>query len=194
MVTNDIECWSCWRIAINLHEEEVSFDCILLPTMGLLKNYEKGPFIAGSYQGIWNSDKSSMICFHAIAVFSFNFFPYWLQHILQPNDYHHRCAFQVNRTSDDKLVEKHTYSAFYDTDLESFLKKSERTEVIVTGVMTNLCCETTARDAFIRGFRVFFSTDATATSNHDLHSSTLKNLAYGFAYLVDCKRLKSYLS
>lgn len=101
---------------------------------------------------------------------------------------------EVKRTDKDKLVHKHTYSAFYDTDLENFLGKMGKTEVIVTGVMTNLCCETSAREAFVRGFRVFFSTDATATSNEDLHASTLKNLAYGFAYLVDCKKLKSWLS
>lgn len=64
-------------------------------------------------------------------------------------------------------------------------------EVVVTGVMTNLCCETTAREAFVRGFRVFFSADATATANRELHEATLKNMAYGFAYLVDCDRLKA---
>lgn len=98
---------------------------------------------------------------------------------------------EVKRTDKDKLVHKHTYSAFYDTDLESFLRDNGITEVIVTGVMTNLCCETTAREAFVKGFRVFFSTDATATCSEDLHTCTLKNLAYGFAYLVDCKMLKS---
>lgn len=67
-------------------------------------------------------------------------------------------------------------------------------EVIVSGVMTNLCCETTAREAFVRGFRVFFSTDATATSSAELHDATLKNLAYGFTYLVDCKRIQDAFS
>eukprot|EP01018_Ginkgo_biloba_P011485 Gb_23881 [translate_table: standard] len=96
---------------------------------------------------------------------------------------------EVDRKESDKLVHKHTYSGFYNTDLEKYLQEQGKNEVIITGVMTNLCCETTARDAFIRGFRVFFSTDATATSNKDLHNSTLKNLAYGFAYLVNCQRL-----
>eukprot|EP00249_Psilotum_nudum_P009359 c21880_g1_i1 orf=88-669(+) len=100
---------------------------------------------------------------------------------------------EVGRKEKDKLIHKHTYSAFYDTDLESYLRGNGRTEVIVTGVMTNLCCETTARDAFLRGFRVFFSTDATATSNDDLHACTLKNMAYGFAYLVDSKKLQATL-
>ena len=94
----------------------------------------------------------------------------------------------------DMVVEKNTYSAFRKTGLEEKLVEMGVKEVIVTGVMTNLCCETTAREAFVRGFRVFFSTDATATSDDDLHEATLKNMAYGFAYLVDCHRLKQALS
>lgn len=94
----------------------------------------------------------------------------------------------------DLVVEKkNTYSAFHGTGMEEILREMEIEEVIITGVMTNLCCETSARDAFVRGFRVFVSTDSTATSNTELHESTLKNMAYGFAYLVDCKRLESCL-
>lgn len=92
--------------------------------------------------------------------------------------------------SAEQVVEKTTYSAFGKTGLQGRLAEMGVEEVIVTGVMTNLCCETTSRDAFVRGFRVFFSTDATATSDPELHESTLKNLAYGFAYLVDCNRLR----
>ncbi|KAJ8769971.1 hypothetical protein K2173_009053 [Erythroxylum novogranatense] len=91
---------------------------------------------------------------------------------------------------DNEVVEKKTYSAFANTGLEDRLAAMGVKEVIITGLATNLCCETTARDAFVRDFRVFFSTDATATSNLELHEATLKNLAYGFAYLVDCKRLE----
>lgn len=95
---------------------------------------------------------------------------------------------------EDMVVEKNTYSAFRKTGLEDKLVEMGVEEVIVTGVMTNLCCETTAREAFIRGFRVFFSTDATATSDLDLHDATLKNMAYGFAYLVDCDVLEQSLA
>ncbi|KAJ6833649.1 nicotinamidase 2-like [Iris pallida] len=94
----------------------------------------------------------------------------------------------------DRVVEKSTYSAFYGTGLEEMLRGMGVEEVIVTGVMTNLCCETTAREAFVRGFRVFFSTDATATANRELHEAAIMNLAYGFAYLVDCERLRKGLS
>jgi nicotinamidase-related amidase len=93
----------------------------------------------------------------------------------------------------NEVVEKNTYSAFENTGLQERLVEMGVKEVIVTGVMTNLCCETTAREAFVKGFRVFFSTDATATSDLELHEATLKNLAYGFAYLVDCDRLQDGL-
>ncbi|KAI3694557.1 hypothetical protein L1987_77524 [Smallanthus sonchifolius] len=99
----------------------------------------------------------------------------------------------LGRREEEVVVEKNTYSAFRGTGLEERLKEMGVEEVIVTGVMTNLCCETTAREAFVRGFRVFFSTDATATSSEDLHQATLKNMAYGFAYLVDCRSLQHAL-
>ena len=100
---------------------------------------------------------------------------------------------ELERLPEDMVVGKNTYSAFRNTRLEEQLREMGVEEVIVTGVMTNLCCETTAREAFVRGFRVFFSTDATATSDLELHEATLKNLAYGFAYFVDCKRLQEGL-
>ncbi len=49
--------------------------------------------------------------------------------------------------------------------------------------------ETTARDAFMKDYRVFFVSDATATASEDLHLASLKNLAFGFAHVVDTKEL-----
>ncbi|KAL2339393.1 hypothetical protein Fmac_007333 [Flemingia macrophylla] len=100
----------------------------------------------------------------------------------------------LERVEGEAVVEKSTYSAFRKTGLEERLVAMGVKEVIVCGVMTNLCCETTAREAFVRGFRVFFSADATATSDSRLHQATLDNLAYGFAYLLDSHTLKQALS
>jgi nicotinamidase-related amidase len=85
---------------------------------------------------------------------------------------------------EEKVVYKHRYSGFYNTDLETVLRCLEVTDLIITGVMTNLCCESTARDAFFRDYRVFFPMDATGAANEDLHLATLKNLAYGFAFVT----------
>ena len=79
------------------------------------------------------------------------------------------------------VINKSQYDAFYNTELESLLKANEVTQVVICGVMTHLCCETTARSAFVRGFRVFFTVDGTATYNEDFHVASLLNLSHGFA-------------
>lgn len=84
----------------------------------------------------------------------------------------------------ERIIWKHRYSGFYNTDLEVVLRGMGVTDLIITGILTNICCETTARDAFMRDFRVFFLADATATSEPEFHAATLKNLAYAFAYVL----------
>jgi len=81
------------------------------------------------------------------------------------------------------ILKKSQYDAFYQTDLEENLLSKNVTQVIVTGVMTHLCCETTARSAFVRGFQVFFPVDGTATYNSEHHEATLLNLSHGFAQI-----------
>jgi bifunctional isochorismate lyase/aryl carrier protein len=82
------------------------------------------------------------------------------------------------------VIKKTQYDAFYQTDLEKILKDNGVKRLLVTGVMTNLCCETTARSAFVRGFEVFIPVDATAAYNRQFHLSSLINLSYGFAIPV----------
>ena len=91
--------------------------------------------------------------------------------------------------SDDTIIDKNQYSAFYNTNLDEILESNGITDIIISGVMTNCCCETAARDAFMRGYNVFFINDATATINEDLHLATIKNLAFGFAQIMDTKNL-----
>ena len=90
---------------------------------------------------------------------------------------------------EDRVLQKKRYSAFFETDLEKLLQSKGIKDLIISGVMTNLCCETTARDAFMRDYRVFFLIDGTATGKEDHHLATLKNLGYGFAYLMTCDEL-----
>ena len=87
-------------------------------------------------------------------------------------------AFNTSRSG---VMVKSQYDAFLRTDLQDRLHRLNVTSVVVTGVMTNLCCETTARAAFTRGFDVVFPVDCTATYNMDLHEATILNLSHGFA-------------
>ncbi len=91
---------------------------------------------------------------------------------------------EIKPLAKEKVIYKHRYSAFYNTDLEIYLRGLGVTDIMITGVLTNVCCESTARDAFFRDFRVFFLADATATSEPEFHVATLKNLAYAFAYIT----------
>jgi isochorismate hydrolase len=77
------------------------------------------------------------------------------------------------------IIEKTQYDSFYNTDLEHLLISLEVEQLIVCGVMTNLCCETTVRSAFVRGFEPFFPIDLTAAYNYVFHLSTIINLAFG---------------
>jgi isochorismate hydrolase len=81
-------------------------------------------------------------------------------------------------------IEKHQYDAFYDTTLEEILREKNISQLVICGVMTNICCETTARSAFVRGFEVFFTIDGTATYNEEHHMATLMNLSYSCAIPV----------
>lgn len=84
----------------------------------------------------------------------------------------------------EKIILKHRYSAFYNTDLETVLRCLKIEDLIITGIMTNMCCESTARDAYYRDYRVFFLADATGSITEEMHLASLLNLAFGFAYIT----------
>ncbi len=94
---------------------------------------------------------------------------------------------------DSIVIEKSQYDSFYKTDLDKILKKNNISQLIVSGVMTHLCCETTAREAFVRGYDVFFGIDFTATYNRIFHNSTLINLSHGFSVPVFAEELLDML-
>ena len=92
------------------------------------------------------------------------------------------------------IIDKYQYSAFFETNLDNVLRTNNIEEVIITGVMTNCCCETASRDAFMRGYKVFFINDATSTVNEELHLATLKNLAFGFACIKNTDNILTELT
>lgn len=79
-----------------------------------------------------------------------------------------------------KLIIKSQFDVFYKTDLEEKLRRNNIEQLIITGVMTNLCCETTVRSAFVRGFDPIFPIDTTAAYNYNFHLGSFRTLSYGF--------------
>ncbi len=80
-----------------------------------------------------------------------------------------------------EIIDKSHYDAFWGTDLQERLRALSVSELQICGVMTHLCCETTARSAFVRDFDLVMVADATATYNYELHLGSLRSLAHGFA-------------
>ena len=96
---------------------------------------------------------------------------------------------ELEPAGDDIVVRKRRYSAFFGTDLEEILHKRQVSTVVLTGVTTHLCCESTARDAFMRDFEVYVVADGTASWTEDLHLSSLKSLSDGFAIIVTAENI-----
>ena len=90
----------------------------------------------------------------------------------------------------DTVIRKTRYNAFMGTELDSILRGLGVRDIVITGVMTNVCCETTARDAFMRDYRVFFCADGTGSQSEELHLGSLRALAYAFAKIVTTKEMR----
>lgn len=84
----------------------------------------------------------------------------------------------------DVIIRKHRFSAFVDTELDLVLRSRDIKTVIATGVATNICVESTARDAFMRDYYVTLVDDASAAYSAEQHDSALKNIAIGFGVVA----------
>ncbi|MDD1741991.1 MAG: cysteine hydrolase [Methanotrichaceae archaeon] len=60
-------------------------------------------------------------------------------------------------SKEDIIIDKNRYSAFWGTGLDDLLRSKNVEEIVIAGVLTNCCCETTARDAFMRDYKGFSS-------------------------------------
>ena len=92
-------------------------------------------------------------------------------------------------TEKNIILRKNRYSAFHKTNLDEILKVRDIEQIVITGVMTHLCCETTARDAFMHDYEVYFVIDSNATDSEDFHLSSLKTLSDGFVMPVTTEEI-----
>ncbi len=87
-------------------------------------------------------------------------------------------------------IEKEYYSAFVKTDLEQTLRERGVDKIVICGVMTHLCVDTTARHAFLLGFEPIIVSDACCSKNHLYHEGSLLALGHGFAEIVRTERIE----
>jgi nicotinamidase-related amidase len=86
---------------------------------------------------------------------------------------------------------KHKFDAFFETDLDAILRFHHVDTVIVTGTATNACCESTARSAFMRDYKVVFPSDANGTFDEAMHRATLINIDLLFGRVMTTEELLS---
>ena len=80
----------------------------------------------------------------------------------------------------DVVIRKTTFSAFNSSDFGEYLRYSRMTNLVITGVTTNACIESTARDAMMLDFKVVLVEDCSAALSDDEHRSALENVIQQF--------------
>lgn len=84
----------------------------------------------------------------------------------------------------ERVVIKHRYSAFINTDLNTVLKARGIESILVCGVATNVCVETTARDGYMYDYYVTMIDDCSAAYDAKLHMGTLENIRRHFGLVA----------
>jgi nicotinamidase-related amidase len=111
---------------------------------------------------------------------------------------------ELNWRKEDMTMTKKRFSGFYQTNLEEHLKSQDIDTLIIIGTVLNVCCETTARDAFQRDFKVFFPIELNTTRPHpdlgfgefstdEMTKAVLTSLGSRFVQLIEADHLRDII-
>lgn len=93
----------------------------------------------------------------------------------------------------DILVEKSKPSGFYNSSLDEVLEKLDVKSLIITGFQTQICVQTTAADAFFRGYKVIVPSDAVISTYEDDTKRALEWLEDYFAVILTTEDIINHL-
>ncbi len=91
---------------------------------------------------------------------------------------------EISPLDGDYVVDKNRPSSFYATGLEPILNGLDADSLVVCGVTTNCCVETTVRDASQRDYKTFVVTDATGELEQERHDFAINTMAFLFAEAI----------
>ena len=102
---------------------------------------------------------------------------------------------KIEAKENDRIITKYVYSAFRNTVLDKTLKESGIKVVVIVGVMSDVCCLTTAHDAHFLGYKVVFISDLTGTKDFpdlgfgpgnakEQHIMILRNIEYTTGHVI----------
>lgn len=104
--------------------------------------------------------------------------------VCPPDSWNNDFYGEVRPRPGDPIVTKHRFDAFLNTDLDTILRANGTRTVIPVGVATNVCVETTARNAFLRDYYVVLAGDGCATFSDEEHLMSLRNIDKYFGQVV----------
>jgi ureidoacrylate peracid hydrolase len=97
--------------------------------------------------------------------------------------------YGVSAVAGEPVIEKHSYSAFTGTGVEKLLRDRGIQTIVFAGVQTNVCVETSLRDAVCRGFYAVLAADCIASHTAPLHDATLKNVGFLFGDVLPAREI-----
>ena len=100
--------------------------------------------------------------------------------------------YQILPAGNDMILTKHTYSAFVNTDLQGKLLEKGIQSLMVTGVMTNVCCESTLRHGFMLGFYTFLVEDCCSSLDEGAHLATVEYVRKYFGWVLEWNDVITY--
>lgn len=98
---------------------------------------------------------------------------------------------EVRPEPGDPVVTKHRYSAFHNTNLDTILRANAIRTLVLTGVVSNVCVETTAREGFVRDYYIVVPEDGAAAYVPADHAATMSNIDRFFGETTTLKEIGS---
>jgi ureidoacrylate peracid hydrolase len=93
--------------------------------------------------------------------------------------------YKLIPNDNDIIIEKHRYSAFSNTTLHELLRKLNRKSLLIVGVATNVCVESTAREGFGLEYHITLIRDGCSAYNSELEQATFTNIESSFGRVME---------
>jgi len=114
-------------------------------------------------------------------------------HLWSRGSFEHDIVDRLAPLPGDLVIDKNASSAFNGSAIDQLLRNMAIDTLVMTGMATDMCVETTSRDAADRGYNVVVVEDATATFVEEHHLAALSSLARVFAQIWDTERVMTAL-
>ena len=91
--------------------------------------------------------------------------------------------YEIGPIKGEQVVEKRCYSAFHNTQMDDILRRRGIKSLVMTGVATNVCVESTLREAFFHGYYIVWRPERVGSANLPLHEATIKSVEFIFGHV-----------